>query len=679
VSDLKQSIEHDDLIGQVFEGRFQILSVLGKGGAGVVYKAKQVHVDRLVAIKMLVAAVGSDDQSLLRFEQEAKASAALEHSNIITIYDFGWSAAGHAYLVMEYLRGNSLDQILRLQGRLDTDQFLQIFSQICDGLQHAHTRGIIHRDIKPSNIMIVERDNAPNLAKIVDFGLAKLTSQEAELHLTQSGIAMGTPLFMSPEQCRGAEIDRRSDVYSLGCVMYAALMGDVPHKGDSALNTLYKHLAETPQPFGVMAPDHNLPPRLEQAIFKALEKDPGARQQSMSELKNDISDAIYTRILSSKSAPAGASISAPSIDGIAKQPPPKFDVEELHRFADQQHTTANRIPEPKNDLSLSNGINEKKIGISILILGAITAGIAGFAWLNLRKDVVKPAVQSSVLPSLSQSHSDHTPAKSATANSEPEHKAAKSSVLAATSAVPHTVPSVNKTPSATIAPPQTHKEPNAASIHRSAPAPTPSQLASKENLARALEDKLQGIKELRAEHYGAALPLLQKCLSEEESVYGPSDPHLFQTYSRILACLLPSRDESQIAPYLEAALEIFSRRGKQVVPIVDRLGNPTSVWTTMARSSKLVCQNSTGENVDTYAGWSSDFYELALKEWKGSTKDPEYLALTNELNELNNQRQNRARSDARAAQQAMRQAPPINDGIARRRFRRKLGRGIREF
>jgi serine/threonine protein kinase len=675
VSDLKESIEHDDLIGQVFEGRFQILSVLGKGGAGVVYKAKQMHVDRLVAIKMLVAAVGSDDQSLLRFEQEAKASAALEHSNIITIYDFGWSAAGHAYLVMEYLRGDSLDQILRLQGRLDTDRFLQIFSQICDGLQHAHARGIVHRDIKPSNIMIVERDNAPNLAKIVDFGLAKLTSQEAELHLTQSGIAMGTPLFMSPEQCRGAEIDRRSDIYSLGCVMYSALMGDVPHKGDSALNTLYKHLAETPQSFDAMAPDHNLPPRLEQAIFKALEKDPSARQQSMSELKNDITDAIYNRILSVKPAPGGASINAPSVD----QPLPKFDVEESHRFADQQRTTANPILEPKNDQNVKTGSSGKAIGISILTLGAITAGIAGFAWLNPRKDVVKPAAQSGVLPSPFQSSSDHTPAKSAAANSESEHEAAKSSVLAATSAVPHSVPSPGKPLPATTAASQAHKEPIAASIYRSPPAPTSPQLASKESLERAHADKIQGNKELRAGHYGAALSLMQKCLTQEQSVYGPSDPRLFQTYSRILACLLPSRDQKKIAPYLAAALEIFSRRGKQVVPIVDRLGNPTSVWAIMARSSKLVCENSTAENWDKFAGWSSDFYELALKEWKGSTKDPEYMALTNERNELNNQRQARVLSAARAAQQAMPQGLPSSDRIARRRLKRRLGRGIREF
>ncbi len=248
--------------GQIFEGRFEIISILGQGGVGVVYKAKQKHMNKLVAIKTLMLSnVKNDESSFRRFEQEAQAASSLNHANIISIFDFGKTAEGLAYLVMEYLGGKTLDDVMDLDKRMGPDRFLRLSSQVCDGLQHAHRKGVVHRDLKPSNIMLMDTEESADVVKIVDFGLAKLTAAECEKHLTQTGTIVGTPLYMSPEQCRGMELDHRSDIYSLGCVLYYALTGKEPIQGNTALDTLYRHTAEPPIPFKSACPELDLPPR----------------------------------------------------------------------------------------------------------------------------------------------------------------------------------------------------------------------------------------------------------------------------------------------------------------------------------------------------------------------------------------------------------------------------------
>jgi serine/threonine protein kinase len=279
--------------GQMFEGRFQIISILGQGGVGVVYKAKQLGIDRVVALKTLQQNMVSTESSLKRFEQEARAVSNLAHPNIVTIHDFGRSADGIVFLVMEYLGNQTLDGLIKAESRLHIDRFLKIFYQICDGLQHAHKKGIIHRDMKPSNIMLVSNDEGNDFVKIVDFGLAKLAESDSQQHLTKTGAVLGTPLFMSPEQCKGIDIDHRSDIYSVGCMMYFALTGRVPFQGDSPLNTFYKHLSESAAPFSISAPALALPPQLELVVLRALQKDPDQRQQSMAALKGELINALY--------------------------------------------------------------------------------------------------------------------------------------------------------------------------------------------------------------------------------------------------------------------------------------------------------------------------------------------------------------------------------------------------
>lgn len=241
---------------------------------------------------MLHSADLEQESEFLRFQQEAEAASHLNHKNIVTIHDFGVTSDDVAFLVMEYLDGPTLDQIIKTDGRISIERFMQIFPQVCAGLQHAHKKGIVHRDIKPSNLMIVDTEDEKDVVKIVDFGLAKPSQQDAEKHLTQTGIVLGTPLFMSPEQCRGREIDFRTDIYSLGCVMYAAITGKYPFEGESTMDTLYMHIAEPPPPFSQTVPELNLPHTLETVIFKALSKEPSQRPTSMQELSQSLMTAL---------------------------------------------------------------------------------------------------------------------------------------------------------------------------------------------------------------------------------------------------------------------------------------------------------------------------------------------------------------------------------------------------
>jgi serine/threonine protein kinase len=265
-----------------FADRYQILSVLGQGAFGVVYKARHSLMGRTVAIKVLHEEM-PDSMLMRRFQVEAQAASNLSHPNIVTVYDFGTSSNNQLYLVMDFVEGTDLDETLQSEGRLAVQRALNIFIQACDALEHAHHRGVIHRDLKPSNIMLATTDGAADTVKIVDFGLAKLAAVNAE-RLTATGDLLGTPLYMSPEQCLGEPLDPRSDIYALGCIMYRVLTGHLPIEGKNILATLYQQISAPPVPFEKSAPGLQIPACVEKIVLKALQKDPAARYQSMAEL-----------------------------------------------------------------------------------------------------------------------------------------------------------------------------------------------------------------------------------------------------------------------------------------------------------------------------------------------------------------------------------------------------------
>ncbi|MBX9573409.1 MAG: serine/threonine protein kinase [Candidatus Obscuribacterales bacterium] len=271
-----------------FADKYEILSRLGHGGMGMIFKAKRKDNGQIVALKVLHTHLLNDTESKKRFEQEAAACKDLKHRNLINVTEFGFSKHGQPYMIMEYLEGQSLSTVIEKKGRLESRQFINIFTQICDGLQHAHLKGVVHRDVKPSNVMIIKSDSGMDFAKVLDFGIAKRHMESNHEDLTPTGNVLGSPAYIAPEQCAGAEADPRSDIYSLGCVMYEALAGQPPFVHESAIKVLLMQLSEPPPHFMASCPDANVPVELETIILRCLEKDPNARYQNASELGADL-------------------------------------------------------------------------------------------------------------------------------------------------------------------------------------------------------------------------------------------------------------------------------------------------------------------------------------------------------------------------------------------------------
>ncbi len=269
--------------GRVIDGRYEITSFLGKGGMCSVYLANHLVLSRPLALKVLNEQLLVEKSSIERFKREAVAVSALEHPNIVKVYGFG-VVQEIPYLAMEYLSGISLADLLKRETRLPLERALPIFDQILDALSHAHQQGLIHRDLKPSNVMLIDGERQ---VKLVDFGIAKVLPESGkELQkLTQTGAILGTVAYMSPEQCQALPLDARSDIYSMGCLMYEVLDGRVPLDGETPLAIMSKHLLESP------AESEFITANARKTILSALEKSPTKRQQSADQLKQELQNA----------------------------------------------------------------------------------------------------------------------------------------------------------------------------------------------------------------------------------------------------------------------------------------------------------------------------------------------------------------------------------------------------
>lgn len=282
------------LIGKTINSKYKVIEVVGKGGMGTVFKAEQLGLGRHVAIKMLKAQLSEDKVSVKRFEQEATASASLQHPNLITLFDHGMIDEKQPYLVMEFLEGESLNSIIREHGCVNPVRCLRIFSQVMEGLTAAHAKGVVHRDIKPSNIILIKNEKALDVVKVVDFGLAKLMpwSGKESQHLTKTGEVFGSPIYMSPEQCQGKQLKETSDVYSVAVTLYEALTGKPPFKGRNVVETASMHISSQPPAFEIVRPDLRLSNKLQSVIFKALDKNPQNRYPNMEEFRKALTEAI---------------------------------------------------------------------------------------------------------------------------------------------------------------------------------------------------------------------------------------------------------------------------------------------------------------------------------------------------------------------------------------------------
>ncbi len=266
--------------GTIIDGRYKLHELIGAGAMAVVYRGEHIATERPVAIKILSEA--GDDESHARFKQEANAILAISHPHIVAAYDFGLLPSGESFLVMDLVEGTTVEKLIDAKTLINTSEIVNIAEQVASGLGEAHRCGVLHRDVKPSNIMLV---GAPGsfFVKIVDFGLAKPVSGASELRLTKTGQVVGTPLYMSPEQCAGMDMDARSDLYSFGCVLYELVTGEPPFLAENALRVLHMHINDRPRPLREFT-GASQNAALEAIILKLLEKDRTRRFQTASEL-----------------------------------------------------------------------------------------------------------------------------------------------------------------------------------------------------------------------------------------------------------------------------------------------------------------------------------------------------------------------------------------------------------
>lgn len=287
--DISGNTDHNERMPQIPADRYTIIAKLGQGGMGMVVKATHAKLNKLVAIKVLNTNSQLDELSRRRFEVEAKAGGQLSHPNLVGVFDYGITDDGAPFLVMEYVDGHSLQSYVEEYGPLSADLFINVFEQLLKGLQYIHKQGIVHRDIKASNIML-QLIGDDLYAKLLDFGIAKMLGDQgpATQQLTATGAIIGSPLYMSPEQCMGNETDARSDLYSLGCVMYECVSGRPPLLGDNALKTFFMHINDEP---AALEPTVGRDPAMRsiaKLIHKCLQKNPSNRFQNCGELLKEL-------------------------------------------------------------------------------------------------------------------------------------------------------------------------------------------------------------------------------------------------------------------------------------------------------------------------------------------------------------------------------------------------------
>src|SRR5262245_57978574 len=266
----------DQLVDTVLAGRFKILSKIGQGGMGAVYKAEQVRMGRICAVKVIPEEMAKNRDAIERFDREARMSALINDPHAVTVYDFGETENGMYFLAMEFVEGETLSSLLRREGVLPLKRVLKIVHQSGEALAAAHKQNIVHRDLKPDNIMIAKKESE-DWIKILDFGIAKISADDSRNDLTRAGLVVGTPLYMSPEQLAGERLDPRSDVYSFALIVFQMLSGGLPFQGENAQALMVKRLTENPLPVRAINPHVSVPPGVEAAMLNALARDRNAR------------------------------------------------------------------------------------------------------------------------------------------------------------------------------------------------------------------------------------------------------------------------------------------------------------------------------------------------------------------------------------------------------------------
>lgn len=330
----------DPMIGRTFDDKYRLDEKLGVGGMGTVYRATHLLIDRPVAIKVLNSRFVEDEAAQTRFRREARAAGRLQHPNAVTVTDFGTTTDGYVYIVMELLEGRTLRDVLAHDAPLDTARAVSLMLQISAAVGAAHEAGIIHRDLKPANIFIVHRTNAPASVKVLDFGIAKLAAEALEeedhMTLTQVGVMIGTPRYMSPEQCDGIQLTPAADVYSLGIILYEMLTGMTPFSGSSPLAVAMKHSSSPPRPPREIVA--SIPEPIERIVLHALEKKPDHRPANAEEFRRELYATAEQLGLEHSSILSGPSLEA--LRSAGTESPSGRLVVDIERLRQNRATTS---------------------------------------------------------------------------------------------------------------------------------------------------------------------------------------------------------------------------------------------------------------------------------------------------------------------------------------------------
>lgn len=360
----------DPQTGDTIDGRYELGDKIGSGGMGAVYSAKRLSIGDQVAVKILHKSLTNNQNSIDRFRLEAQATATLKHQNAVTIYDFGVLPDGQCYIVMELVEGQSLRQIIKNRNTMSPEEAVQIASQVAAALDEAHRNQIVHRDIKPDNIVINQNQTGLHV-KVLDFGIAKLRNK-VELKLTQEGSIIGTPHYMSPEQCLGEELDHRSDIYSLGVVLFELLVGVVPFNSPTLGAITVQHINQPPP--SMRAINMMIPPLVEDVVLQALKKKREERPQTAGELAQKLEVA--------------AKSGGQAIDGSARMVDPGYSMET--KVAGQKgFNFASGYSEVQTDNPQPGSRTLLWVFAGLLALIAIGLGI-GFAAYQFRQREVLP-------------------------------------------------------------------------------------------------------------------------------------------------------------------------------------------------------------------------------------------------------------------------------------------------
>ena len=379
-------------------GNYEIKTKLGEGGMGAVYMGEHPLIGKQVAVKVLLDDLVANEALVTRFFHEAKAANDIRHQNIVDIVDFGkiekpGGASGHiVYLIMELLEGQSLAARLDSK-RLSLDEVRHILQQCCSGLAASHAKGIIHRDLKPDNLFLVRRGSDENFVKILDFGIAKLTSTSSTSNKTRTGTLIGTPAYMSPEQCAGrSTIDARSDIYALGIVMYEMLTGHVPFKGEGFGDIVVAHLTETAKKPSELRAD--IPPAFDAIVMKAINKEVEGRFQSMEEFRVALSDPeAFARSPSAVAEVAAVMAAATATLPVPAEPAAPSITSAVTKMPSQSEGVATIIAVKKKNTTLSGAASESEVreparsggGRRVAVIGGVGAVVAAAAVLAIVK------------------------------------------------------------------------------------------------------------------------------------------------------------------------------------------------------------------------------------------------------------------------------------------------------